>query len=70
MHSTIASLFFFYLEDKAGGLMGVDAALSSDNVLLVVKGTTNGEDAVLEDCSGITKKEIDGARNDTASVEL
>lgn len=50
--------------------MGVHTSLGSNDIVLVVKRTANCDDAVLEDCGGVTKDKVDGAGDDAASVVL
>lgn len=58
------------LQHDASGLALVGSALSRDDVLLIVKGLSEVEDAVLEDDGGVAEDEVDCTGDDAASVEL
>lgn len=58
------------LDGNAGVLVRVLSALGRENVLLVRVGLAGVEVAVLEDYSGVTEDEVDGAVDVTLAVEL
>jgi hypothetical protein len=58
------------LEHEARALAAVGAALRRGDVLLVVHGAAEDQDAVLEHGGRVAEHEVDGARDDAVAVEL
>ncbi|KAL7003116.1 hypothetical protein U1Q18_004273 [Sarracenia purpurea var. burkii] len=58
------------LEDDSCGLAHTGPALGGDDVGLVAQRLSDDESAVLEDASAVAEDEVDGAGDDTVTVEL
>lgn len=58
------------MDDNAGGLVAIGAALGGDGAVLVGEGLADEEEAGLEDDGGIAEDEVYGAGDGAVGVEL